>query len=637
MAVSTVNLTRVSYNLRAFNLLESIRRNQRATYNMQTALATGLRFQRPSDDPLRASSAITLDRRMDRLDLIQNNLQRANTVLNEVDTSMQEAVDLLREAQALAIQALGDNTTPSERQALTVVVESLLDQLVSVGNHRYLNTNLFSGHQNVVPFERSQGGVIYRGDGNRMETMVALDLSQDSFTIPGLEFFRAVSAEVRGVVDLDPALTADTLVTDLNGALGRGVELGRILVGLPTEQSEIDLRGCVTVGDVVNKLNAELPSGLRARINTRSIELYWVGADRGPVSVWEVGGGRTAADLGLTGTFSGPSTTGQDLDPRVTLRTRVADLRAGAGVNLSAGLVVCSGGQKTTIQFNGVDTVEDILNRFNQADIGVWAKVADDGRSLEVRNRVSGADLTIEENGGLTATALGLRSMHGGTRLTSLNDGKGVRTVAGADFRITTRDNTTIDVDLDGARTLQEVISRLNAAGGGAIAASFVAQGNGLRIVDLTAGAGTLRIEELNGSLAATDLGLNVTATGNQLVGRDVNPVKVDSPFTALLELSAGMQVDDRLAMTDGAQRLERVLKQMQEVQGKLASQAKVMATRADHVETEVTATKVLISDVRDVDIADAAVRFQQLQTALQANLSTALQVLNLSLLDYLR
>jgi len=36
-----------------------------------------------------------------------------------------------------------------------------------------------------------------------------------------------------------------------------------------------------------------------------------------------------------------------------------------------------------------------------------------------------------------------------------------------------------------------------------------------------------------------------------------------------------------------------------------------------------VTATRVLLSDVRDVDLAEAAVRFQQLQTALQANLQT--------------
>ena len=58
---------------------------------------------------------------------------------------------------------------------------------------------------------------------------------------------------------------------------------------------------------------------------------------------------------------------------------------------------------------------------------------------------------------------------------------------------------------------------------------------------------------------------------------------------------------------------------------------------RRDRVEAESTATKSLLSDVRDVDIADAAVRFQQFQTALQANMQTASRVMNLSLLDYLR
>ena len=44
----------------------------------------------------------------------------------------------------------------------------------------------------------------------------------------------------------------------------------------------------------------------------------------------------------------------------------------------------------------------------------------------------------------------------------------------------------------------------------------------------------------------------------------------------------------------------------------------------------------VLAYNYFDVDMAEAIVRFQQMQTALQANLATASKVLNLSLLDYL-
>ena len=61
------------------------------------------------------------------------------------------------------------------------------------------------------------------------------------------------------------------------------------------------------------------------------------------------------------------------------------------------------------------------------------------------------------------------------------------------------------------------------------------------------------------------------------------------------------------------------------------------MIDRADRADYEATATEVMRSDVRDADLAEAIVRFQQMQTALQANLSTASQVMNLSLLDFLR
>jgi flagellin-like hook-associated protein FlgL len=637
MAVTAINVARVSQNLRAFNLLEAIRLNQKALYRVQTGLSTGLRFLQPSEDPVRAASASNLDRRLAWMDQVKLNLDKSNATLNEVDSAMQEALDLVSQAQSMAVQAVSDTITTDERQALAPIVGSLIDRLVSLGNRRHLNTYLFAGHADSPPFELTQSGVLYKGDAGRMQTMVDTDLSQDSFTVPGSEFFVAVSSAVQGVVDLDPALTAQTRISDLNGALGRGVQLGRIRVTTPTDQVDIDLSAAATAGDLVDKLNAELPAGLQASLGPRGLILTRSGAGGGAVTVSDVGGGRTATDLGLAGSFTSRTRTGEDLDPRLTTLTRIADLKAGAGLDLSAGLVIRNAGRSATIDLADAETVQDVLNRINHADIGVWARLADDRRTLEILNRLSGGDLYIEENGGLAATALGVRSLHAGTWLSTLNDGLGVETVTGDDLRITTANGTQVDVDLDGARTLQDVVDRLNAKGAGSITAGLASRGNGLVITDLTAGGSPLRVQALNSSPAITDLGLNVSATGNRLVGRDVNPIRVDSPFTALLELQAGMKSDDRALMNRAGQRLDRITRCMQEVQGETASRARVMAERTERVETEQTATQVLLSDVRDVDIADAAVRFQQLQTALQANLSTAMQVLNLSVLDYLR
>ena len=151
MAVTAINLARVSQNLRAFNLLESLRLNQNALYRVQNSIATGLRFQQPSEDPLRASSASNLDRGLEWMNQVQLNLGKVNGTLNEVDTTMQGALDLLSQAQTLAVQATGDTLSSEERHALVTVVDSILNQLVSTGNRRYLNTYLFSGHEDGAP------------------------------------------------------------------------------------------------------------------------------------------------------------------------------------------------------------------------------------------------------------------------------------------------------------------------------------------------------------------------------------------------------------------------------------------------------------------------------------------------------
>ncbi len=636
MAVAAINLARVSFNQRAINLMESIRANQTDMYRVQNHLATGLRFLQPSEDPVGAAAASALSRKLELLGVVRANLNNANATLDETDVAMQDALNLLTNANTIAVQSVGDTVTEAERHALVDVVDSLLEQMVSVGNRRFLNTYLFSGRQVEVPFELVADGVLYRGDADRMETIIESDLSQDSFTIPGMEFFGAVSAGLRGAVDLDPALTSDTRISDLDGALGRGVTLGRILVTVGNEQAQIDLRGAATVGDVVDKLNAELPGGLVASVGTSGIQFTRAAAGD-PVTVSAVAGEATVADLGLEGTFGGATRAGTDIRPRLTLRTRMADLQAGSGLDLRFGFVIRNGARSATITLDDAETIEDVLNRINEAGVAVWARLADDGRTLELRSRISGPDLYVEEVGGRAATELGLRSLSGSTSLAELNDGLGIHTTTGNDLRITTRDGTTIAIDLDGASTLQDVIDLINTGAAGAVTAALVKTGNGLILADQTAGAGTFSVADIGASQATQDLGLDVAAAGNQLVGRDVNPVRVDSPFTALVELSRGMAADDRLGMQLAAERIERVLTKMQQAQGAVATLANTTIQRIDRVEKESAAMKVLLSDVRDVDFADAAVRFQQLQMALQANLSTAMQVMNLSVLDYLR
>jgi len=642
MGVVPINVGRVSFNLRAFTLLNSVRANQVGLFRTQNQLATGLRFLAPSEEPRAAGQSIRLDRRLDLLRKVGENLRDVNATLTSVEAALQEGSDLLIEAHNAALEATSDSATPDERQALATVIDSILDRLVALGNRTHLGNFLFSGHQgDPPPFLDTGNGVLYLGDDGRRETIVDSDLSQQRFTISGQEFFNAVSQAVHGTVDLDPQATLSTRIVDLRGAVGTGVSLGQILVSDGSQQTTVDLSSAATLGDLIDLLNAQMPDTLEATLVGNSIQIQRADRAPGDITIIDVAGGTTAADLGIFANSPQRSIAGADLDPILTPRTGLTQLLDGAGVDLSGGLRIRNGSELATIDFAGATTIEDLLNRINQSNVGVLARISDDGRTIEVLNRTSGADLRIEENGGSAATVLGIRSLYAGTRMSALNDGLGVDSVDGDDFRITTADGSTIDLDVNdldlSAATLQDLLDLINAAGGGRISASLATTGNGIVITDNTVGAGTLTIERLNVSPTIDSLGLNVTASGNQLVGQDVNPIRVDSAFTALLELKWAMAADDAQSISLAAQRLERALDRLQDVQGQVAALARANLERAERIDNETTAAQILQSEVRDVDLAEAVVRFQQLQTALQANLATGSRILSLSLLDYLR
>ncbi len=643
MSVIPISLARISDNLRMFNLLGTIRRSQAGMFTAQNQIATGLRFTSLGQDPPAAAAVSRLDRQLDLLGAVGENLTRVNATLAEAENAMQEASNLLTEARSLATQAASDGLSTEERDAIGVAIDSLTRRLISVANRTHLGQYLFGGHTgDVPPFELTADGVRYNGDTGERQTIVDADLSLDAFTLPGSELFAALSDGVKGNVDLNPQITADTLLSDLNGAAGRGVRPGRILVSDGSTQVEIDLTGAVTVGDVLDQLNAHLPETLQADLTATGLRIRDTG--RGPVNitVLDAGGGTTAQDLGIYADSPATIVTGLDLDPRLTLRTRISDLRLGAGVNLASGITISNGGSSAKVDFSGVETVEDLLNRINASNTGVLARISDDGRTIEVLNRVSGAALHVREAGGTAAAELGILSTQRDTKLADLNDGHGVHTVDGDDLRITTADGSTIDIDLDAldltSATLGDLIDLINATAAGKVTAEIDGDTGGLRLTDNTTGSGTLTVSKLNLSPALDDLGLSgASAVGNRLVGSDVNPVVVDSAFTALLELKRGIEDDDTQAIGRAAERLERTLDTLQQAQGRLAALAASQQERADRIERQTTATQVLRSNFRDADLTESIVRFTQLQTALQANLASSSRILGLSLLDFLR
>src|SRR5437762_2861283 len=77
----------------------------------------------------------------------------------------------------------------------------------------------------AAPFSQDATGVVYSGNEGTLNSFADLDLPFAS-NASGADVFGTYSNEVRGTVDLNPALTANTPLSALNG--GQGIHLESI-------------------------------------------------------------------------------------------------------------------------------------------------------------------------------------------------------------------------------------------------------------------------------------------------------------------------------------------------------------------------------------------------------------------------
>jgi flagellar hook-associated protein 3 FlgL len=229
--------------------------------------------------------------------------------------------------------------------------------------------------------------------------------------------------------------------------------------------------------------------------------------------------GTGAIDINATGTTSGGS---------------------GTSLNQTSGLRIVNGGEVHEITFENAETLEDMLNVLNRPEYGLQAEINSAGTGISIRSKLSGNDFQIGENGGNTATQLGLRTYDRTTRLEDLNYGVGVLVgdgyelpaAPGADFTIQTQDGSTFQIDLAGGESLAQVATAINTAtsvlGVPQVQATIPnPPGNALRLDDITTPNGTdsFTITRAAGSDAANYLGLvadgegETTTTGSILIG----------------------------------------------------------------------------------------------------------------------
>lgn len=265
-------IERVTNQTQTTNALSYFRRQSLELSRLQTDIATGIRIDRPSENPgdfalLQAGKAKDL-----RFDAYRGTVKDATAQLN---TSVSTLTDLntgLTRARELAQQGINATTEPVAFEALAAEVNSILDRTLTAANGTADGRSLFGGTAtNAPPFvvaSRNSRGEIasisYQGSDERGQGLIGPDQTVDT-QYAGNRVFQNGNADVfKALIELRDALRDTTQnspdrAQTLTGKL-RQVENASTAVLTTVGEQSADLGNLEAVGNRLADLQLEVRS-----------------------------------------------------------------------------------------------------------------------------------------------------------------------------------------------------------------------------------------------------------------------------------------------------------------------------------------------------------------------------------------
>ncbi|MFH5804281.1 flagellin [Alienimonas sp. DA493] len=659
MPVSPVLPGRTPETFQFQRLGASLDRISAESMRLQDMAATGVKIAVGSDDPTGAIKAGLMQRSVERNAALQEQLAVADSQLAATDVGLATFGDAATKARTLLQSGVGAQSSQAEKDALAEEVAALRQSVILEGNRTFRGRALFGGSSpDGPPFVDLGGGrTLYTGDLGGVPGLIS-DHSPIDTSVNGHAALQVLTpAESR---PLAPALTLDTPLSALHG--GAGVTPGELTVSLDdglgnVAVQRVDFAGAQTVGDLKTRLEAAFgagPPGVSLNVSAAGDGLEFAvvpgGAPAASVAIADANGGRFGRDLRLVPNPAAVTPgvlEGGGLAPRVTKHTPLSALNGGAGVDLSGGLRIVQGDETAEIDLSAATTVGEALAAIKlqteAAGVHVYAALTEDGAGLTIRGRVSGVDFSIGENGGTTATDLGVSTLPASTRLDALNGGEGIPTGPLPDgpgpLVITRRDGTDVSVDLSGAETLEDVLAAINAVDPGVLEARLSDVGNGLTLSDsqvptLPAVAGPLTVAESDLSVG---LGLAGTAApGDEIAGSIDHPRRTGGLPDLLKRLEDGLRAGDDAALHPLGDLLDVEQARATAVRAAAGVRHQRIAQQTDRLVDEELQLREDLSMVLDADLAEVFSRITALQTAYEATLRLTAQANQLSLVNFL-
>jgi flagellar hook-associated protein 3 FlgL len=233
--------------------ITQMNRQQSNVAEMQAKLASGRSLVKPSDDAEKATLIQRLNSAMQRQDVYEFSLERADSRLRMEETALSSAQSMLQRIRELAIQGSNGGLSGTDRTIIANEVSNLRDALFSLANTEDESGNfIFAGTAVQQPaFSKDENDVItYGGDQNQTSVDIS-EHRQVELNRPGDAVFSSLS---RTNNDGDvSSIGFFKVISDFTGALESGNEV-TLSQGL-SEISTLTDDMALSLADVGSRMN----------------------------------------------------------------------------------------------------------------------------------------------------------------------------------------------------------------------------------------------------------------------------------------------------------------------------------------------------------------------------------------------
>ena len=613
---------RVTNNMTAQRLLANIQRNQQSVATLQEILSTGRKFRLAEQNPISYVESLNLRQELAENRRYQRNLTLSRAGMDLTESTLSTVNDSMQRARQLALQGANGSLSAGSRGAVADEIEQILSTVIQQANANFEGRFIFSGDKTLTtPFERFVGGdgldaVAYRGDfGDRL-----IEINQGDFLAANLTGPDAFFTSLNEIKAAATVTATNLLATELAAAAppvagGTFVVDGVAITYDPLTDSLESLRD--KINRSVTTAEADIDSNGRLRI--RSLTSNDVQLQNGTSNVLEV--------LGMY-----HQVTGASIGAGITAATTLASL----GITGDA-LSIQVGDDEYQVNLAGATTVGDVITAVaaSGAPVEAFINASGTGINFSATESVDSLEMTsLRKIFG--SSALGSGTVTLDASLASLG------ILAPGQLQITNEGATTT-LDLSGATTVADLIQAINTQVNGVVA-SINADGSA---IDLESDffSTTLSAVDLGGSNIAAVLGFAQNRTGDNAADFGIsNPGTVDETESQNIFRSLAEMIQVLRSPTSTSEDFSRVLDSFDADIATVLSNRSIIGARVNRVEASQNRLEAfesflteLLSENEDADLAETITQLSTQANVLNAALTAGAQLLQPSLIDFLR